>query len=209
MSNFATASDDAKLNSNTIVIGAGPAGLAVTDCLQQAGLSAMILEQAPTVASAWHNHYDRLHLHTSKSLSALPFAPFPRAMPRYPSRLQVIEYLDGYASRFGLTPRFGQHVESVRLVEGGWEVRTQDTLYQTKHVVVATGNTRQPNLPAWPGQDGFVGQILHSAHYRNAKPFVSQNVLVVGFGGLKSRQCRLSRRVSKAMLTCPTAILFA
>jgi len=103
-------------------------------------------------------------------------------MPRYPSRAQVIEYLENYTKRFDLQPRFEQRVQSVQAVEGGWEVRTQDARYAAKHVVVATGNTRVPNLPTWPGQENFGGRILHSAQYHDAAPFVGQRVLVVGFG---------------------------
>ena len=88
----------------TIIIGAGPAGLAVGACLKQAGLSCVILEQSDVVGSAWHQHYDRLHLHTAKAYSALPFMPFPKDYPRYPSRAQVISYLEAYARQFQLEP---------------------------------------------------------------------------------------------------------
>lgn len=168
--------------SKTIVIGAGPAGLAVAASLKQAGQSAVVLEQATNVGSAWRNHYDRLHLHTPKSVSALPYAPFPEHMPRYPSRAQLIEYLESYTERFDLQPRFGQHVNLVKPVAGGWEVQTQDVLYSAKHVVVATGNAREPNRPTWPGQEQFSGRILHSSDYRNAQPYAGQRVLVIGFG---------------------------
>jgi indole-3-pyruvate monooxygenase len=168
--------------SPTIVIGAGPAGLAVAACLQRAGLSCVILEQAETVGPAWHRHYERLHLHTDKGHSELPFAPFPKENPRYPSRLQVIRYLEDYAQRFHLEPRFGQRVVSARQEKGVWEVQTQDSSYQASNLVIATGYAREPVLPSWPGQNSFRGRILHSCEYRNGEPFKGQKVLVVGFG---------------------------
>lgn len=82
---------DGRVRSDTIIVGAGPAGLAVAACLKQAGIPSVILEQADTVGPAWHSHYKRLHLHTAKAYSALPFVPFSDDYPRYPSRLQVIE----------------------------------------------------------------------------------------------------------------------
>ena len=118
------------VESQTIVVGAGPAGLAVGACLQRAGLPCLILEQADKVGEAWHRHYDRLHLHTDKGHSELPFAPFPKEYPRYPSRLQMISYLEAYARQFHLEPRLGQQVVSARRIEGGWEIQTQDTRYQ-------------------------------------------------------------------------------
>jgi cation diffusion facilitator CzcD-associated flavoprotein CzcO len=64
--------------TNTIIIGAGAAGLAVSACLQQAGISNIILEQSAHAGTTWRKHYDRLHLHTDKKNSELPFAPMPR-----------------------------------------------------------------------------------------------------------------------------------
>ena len=98
------------MTPDTIIIGAGPAGLAVAACLKRAAVPALILEQSDKVGATWHRHYDRLHLHTDKAHSALPFVPFPRDYPRYPSRLQVIAYLEAYARAFQLEIRFGQEV---------------------------------------------------------------------------------------------------
>src|SRR5882757_188211 len=152
--------------SHTIVVGAGPAGLAVGACLKQAGIPCLFLEQADKVGVAWHRHYERLHLHTDKKHSELPWAPFPKEYPRYPSRLQMISYLETYARRFQLEPRLGQQVVSARRVDGLWEARTQDTLYQASNLVIATGYSREPCLPTWPGQDSFQGSLLHSSEYR-------------------------------------------
>lgn len=169
-------------DSHTIVVGAGPAGLAVGASLKQAGISCLILEQTDKVGVAWHRHYERLHLHTDKRHSELPFAPFPKEFPRYPSRLQMISYLEAYARQFHLEPRFGQQVASARRVHGIWEVQTQDTCYQALNLVIATGYSREPCLPTWPGQGSFQGSILHSSEYRDGEPFRGQKVLVVGFG---------------------------
>ncbi len=166
----------------TIIIGAGPSGLAVGACLKQAGISCLILEQSDKIGSAWHRHYDRLHLHTDKGHSALPFLPFPKDFPRYPSRAQVIAYLESYAQHYQLKPRFGQQVISARYVNNVWEVQTQDCLYQAPNLVVAAGYNREPYLPIWDGQKDFRGSILHSSQYRNGEAFKNQNVLVVGFG---------------------------
>jgi choline dehydrogenase-like flavoprotein len=64
-------------------VGAGPAGLAVGACLRKAGVNFTILERGDKVASSWHRHYERLHLHRVKQLSSLPYLPFPTDYPRY------------------------------------------------------------------------------------------------------------------------------
>ncbi len=167
---------------HTLIIGAGPAGLAVGACLKREGLPFIILEQSDRLAPAWHRHYDRLHLHTAKAFSELPFFHFPRDYPRFPSRLQVIEYLEAYSRKFQLVPRFGQQVVSARRINDQWEVQTQDQRYQAANLVVATGYNREPYLPTWPDEGTFQGAILHSSQYRNGAPFRHQKVLVVGFG---------------------------
>jgi cation diffusion facilitator CzcD-associated flavoprotein CzcO len=99
-----------------MIIDAGPSGLAVGACLQLAGIPSLIFEQSQQVGAAWRRHYDRLHLHTDKAHSELPFAPYPKDTPRYPSRLQVIQYLEAYARQFQLEPRLGQQVVAARRI---------------------------------------------------------------------------------------------
>ena len=174
-----------------LIVGAGPAGLAVAACLRRLWIPFEILEQTGDVAHSWMRHYERLHLHTDKAHSELPYLPFPADYPRYPSRQQVVDYLHGYAKHFQITPRFHEQVMSARRVFSGegtqngqtcWEVETQDTRYRTHHLVLATGVNHDPNLPHWPGQDQYKGEIVHSANYKNGARWADKAVLVVGLG---------------------------
>jgi len=170
------------IHTDTLIIGAGPAGLAAGACLQLHKIPCILLEQNERVGSAWHRHYDRLRLHTDKAHSELPHFHFPNGCPRYPSRLDLINYLDSYADHFGLRPRFEQQVSAARFRGEGWEIRTQNAVYYAANLVVAAGYTREPNIPDWPGQELFAGPVLHSSQYRNGKPFQGRKVLVIGFG---------------------------
>jgi len=167
---------------DTLIIGAGPAGLAVAGCLRKAGAPFMIVERATTIGSSWRRHYDRLHLHTHRSHSALPYLDFPAGTPRYPSRAQMVAYLEQYAHHFNLAPQLGEEVQRVSACDGGWETRTSKSVYRTRRVVIAAGYNAIPYLPTWPGQERFRGPIIHSSEYRNGEWFRGQNVLVVGFG---------------------------
>src|SRR5215467_13376580 len=100
-------------HTSVAIVGAGPAGLAVGACLRRAGVDFVILEKTPQVASSWRRHYERLHLHTIKQLSALPYRPFPARYPRYVPRHLVIEYLENYTETFELKPRFGEAVRAI------------------------------------------------------------------------------------------------
>jgi cation diffusion facilitator CzcD-associated flavoprotein CzcO len=174
--------DQAMQRVRVIIVGAGPAGLATAACLGVLGEEAVVLERAATVGAVWRSHYDRLHLHTPGAQSGLPHWPMPLHYPRYPSRDQFIAYLEDYAAHFRISPRFGEEV--VRIFrEGAWHrVQTNRGSFLAQHVVVATGYTRVPRCPTFRGQDGFSGEILHSAQYRNGSLWRGRRVLVVGFG---------------------------
>jgi indole-3-pyruvate monooxygenase len=168
--------------TDVVVVGAGPAGLACAACLTRAGVSHVLVERKTEVASAWRGHYDRLHLHTSRGYSQLPFYPMPRAYPRYPSRDQVVAYLERYVERLGLEPELGVEVRRLDPRGEGWSVQTSRGSLACRHVVVATGVNGEPNLPTWPGSETFPGPVVHSSAYTNGRELAGRRVLVVGFG---------------------------
>ena len=168
--------------TDVAIIGAGPAGLAVGACLRQAGVSFIILERDQKVASSWHRHYERLHLHTVKQLSCLPYVPFPAAYPRYVPRNLMIEYLDRYAAKFDLKPRFGDAARFVCRDGNDWRIQSASSSISAPYVVVASGFNAEPVIPSIPGMEKFRGKLIYGAAYANAKPFAGQSVLVIGMG---------------------------
>jgi len=169
--------------ADTIIVGAGPAGIAVGAELRRSRVPFVMLERGAHVAESWHRHYERLALHTPKRHSALPGLPFPRNYPTYPSRRQVIAYFDDYALTFDLHPELGREVSRcARGADGRWVVSTSAGEYRAHNLVMATGLNRVPNVPRWPGQETFPGPIVHTYDYTNGERFRGQRVLVVGFG---------------------------
>lgn len=167
----------------TLIIGAGPAGLAVAGRLRQAGLDFVMIEKSDRVGDSWHRHYDRLHLHTVKQLSHLPGLEFPDDYPRYVPRRQLAEYYAVYARTFSIEPRFGEEAQEVRKSDGRWLTTTGTGLaILSDNVVIATGLNQAPFQPPYPGAEAFTGRIVHSKAYRNAEPFADESVLVVGMG---------------------------
>jgi indole-3-pyruvate monooxygenase len=175
---------------DVLIVGAGPAGLASAACLAQRNISFILIEAEPLVGARWRRHYDRLCLHTTKTHSTLPGLPFPREVGTYPSRSQVIAYLESYAAQFGIKPRFGERLERAHPAgvagdtaqEAGWEIQTSSQRYRARHLIMATGLNRTPVRPVWPRQELFRGRIVHSADYQSGDPFSGQRVLVVGMG---------------------------
>ncbi len=99
-----------KIDPDAIIVGAGPAGLACAATMRAAGLSVTVLEKADSVGAVWRRHYDRLHLHTDRGHSGLPGMPMPSDYPAYPSREQMVAYLENYAARFDIRPVFKTEV---------------------------------------------------------------------------------------------------
>lgn len=167
---------------DAVVIGAGPAGLASAAQLRKQGFEPVILEAGEAVGAVWRRHYDRLRLHTDRGHSSLPGLPMPSAFGRYPSRAQVVAYLESYAERFDLKPVLHTAVHAVRREGKQWLVEAAGESLLAPVVVAAVGTASFPYTPAWPGMAAFAGPIVHSSLYRNPKPYAGQRVLVVGFG---------------------------
>ncbi len=167
---------------DAIVVGAGPAGLACAATMGERGLKVAVVERADNVGSAWRRHYDRLHLHTDRNHSALPGLDMPRSFPLYPSRQQVVDYLENYAAQFGIKPAFGTSVASLRHQDGQWCATVAGGAVRAPIAVVATGMADAPYRPSWAGMDSYRGSVIHSSEYRNPQGYAGKRVLVVGFG---------------------------
>jgi putative flavoprotein involved in K+ transport len=171
-----------ELETSSIVVGGGPAGLATALALRRAGEPAIVVEQGDSVGTAWRARYDRLRLNSSRLTSTLPGLRFDRATGLFPSRDEFVEYLSRYVARHGLDVRTGARVACMEPDGGDWHLDTSAGRIRARHVVVATGYANEPAAPPWPRRDAFAGPILHSASYRNATPFRGRDVLVAGAG---------------------------
>ncbi|BAF21422.1 Os07g0437000 [Oryza sativa Japonica Group] len=184
-----------------IVVGAGPAGLSVAACLRERGVPSVLLERADCIASLWQRRtYDRLRLHLPKHFCELPGMPFPDGYPEYPDRRQFVDYLQAYAARAGVEPRFNQSVTSARYDDaaGLWRVRAEDvsvdaagdvTEYIGRWLVVATGENAERVVPEIDGADDFEGPVSHVAEYKSGAAYRGKRVLVVGCGNSGMEVC--------------------
>ncbi|MFI2733485.1 flavin-containing monooxygenase [Streptomyces sp. NPDC018711] len=165
------------------VIGGGPGGLAVAAALRARGVRAVVLEKSEAVGASWRAHYDRLRLHTTRRLSALPGLKMPRSFGRWVARADVVRYLETYAEKHELEIVTGVEVHRVERSGADWILHaTGGRLLTGRAVVVATGYNHTPHLPEWPGLDAYGERLVHARAYRSPGPYEGKDVLVVGIG---------------------------
>ena len=160
-----------------VVVGAGPAGLAMSRCLADRGVEHLVLERRE-VGDTWATQrWDGFRLNTpawmNRLLGDLPEGAFP-------GRDEVVALLQGAGA--GLPIQSHSPVLSVRRHGDGFSVRTPSSEHVADAVVVASGGLNVPRTPALAGMlPSFVAQ-LHGAAYRSAADLPDGAVLVVGSG---------------------------
>jgi putative flavoprotein involved in K+ transport len=168
-------------NIDTVIIGAGQAGLAVGYHLTRpGGPSFVILETNDRVGDPWRRRWDSLRLFTPGRYDGLPGLRFPGPAWSFPTKDEMAGYLEGYARRFDLPVRTGVRVDRVRRQDDRYVVACGDTRYVAANVVVATGAYQAPRIPGFAaGLDPAIVQ-MHSCEYRNLSQLREGPVLVVG-----------------------------
>ena len=166
---------------DTVVIGAGQAGLSAGYHLAKHGLPFVILDADERVGEHWRERWDSLRLYSPARYDSLPGRRFPAPSSHWPTAREMGDYLEAYANSFELPVRGGTRVDRVEPRDGGFVVTTADgARIASRQVVVATGPFRQPNIPAFAGElDPSIRQ-LHSHEYRNPDQLADGPVLVVG-----------------------------
>lgn len=167
---------------DVVVIGAGQAGLAAGHFLAKHGREFVILEAAGAVGAAWRSRWDSLVLFTPRRYSALPGLTFPGDPDGYPTRDEVVAYLERYAETFGLPIELDRPVRSLTEHDGRLVVELDDRTIEAKHVVVATGPFQTPSIPALADDLDPGAFQIHSADYRRPSDVPAGRVVVVGGG---------------------------
>jgi putative flavoprotein involved in K+ transport len=167
---------------DVVVVGGGQAGLAIGHHLAKQGRDFTILEAASEPAAAWRERWDSLKLFTSARYDALPGMDFPGDPDRYPTRVEVADYLTDYARRFDLPVELNSRVRAVRSQNGVYLVELDDRAYEAEQVVIATGPFQIPFVPPMSENLGEDVVQIHSTAYRGPRSLPDGTALVVGGG---------------------------
>jgi putative flavoprotein involved in K+ transport len=166
----------------TVIIGAGQAGLSVGYHLARQGLPFVILEANERVGDAWRNRWDSLRLFTPARFDGLVGMPFPAPGNDFPTKDEMARYLESYAARFRLPVRTGVRVDALSRRGDRYLVSAGELQLEAEHVVVAMADFQRPRRPAFAAElDPAIVQ-LHSSEYRNPAQLREGGVLVVGAG---------------------------
>ena len=182
MSAETVARTQARERVDVAIVGAGQAGLAVAHFLRRAGRSVRVLEAGDSVGTAWRKRWDSLVLFTSRRYDSLPGMAFPGDPEGYPTRDEVVDYLESYAAAIDLPIDFSSPVSSLVRSREGFVLGVPSGSITAERVVVATGPFQRPAIPPMARELSQDVQQMHSVDYRRPGDVADGRVLVVGGG---------------------------
>ena len=166
----------------TVIIGGGQAGLATAYQLKKQGRTFVVLDAEQRVGDAWRKRWDSLRLFTPAKYDGLPGLRFPAPRWSFPTKDEMGDYLETYATRFELPVRTGVFVDRVYREDGRYVIESGLERFEADNVIVATGGHRVSKRPRFSSElDAGITQV-HSVDYRNPGQLREGGVLVVGVG---------------------------
>ncbi len=166
---------------DTVVVGAGQAGVAMSEHLTNLGIDHVVLER-DRVAERWRSErWDSLVANGPAWHDRFPNMKFDCDDDAFPDKERVAAYFEAYAKRFNAPIRTGVEVTAVTPHRGRFVVETSEGVINARHVVAATGPFQKPAIPPVIPVDAGPLQ-MHSNAYRNPGQLPDGAVLVVGGG---------------------------
>jgi putative flavoprotein involved in K+ transport len=166
----------------TVIIGAGQAGLSTAYHLTRLGRACVVLDSNARIGDNWRRHWDTLRLYSPANYDSLPGLSFPAAPWTFPHKDEVAAFLESYALKFDLPVRMSTRVDALeQRPDGGFELSIGDNTITCDNVVVATGTFGQaPSIPEFSQQLDPTVRQLHSSEYHRPGDLQPGPVLVVG-----------------------------
>jgi putative flavoprotein involved in K+ transport len=188
----------------TIVVGAGQAGIATSHELAARGVDHVVLE-AGRIGQTWRTRrWDSFRLVTPNWMNVLPGQPPTGPDDAYSTAAAFVAGLTAHAARHGLPIVHDATVEAAHRIENGFAVRTTDASYTARSLVVASGFQWQPRVPAVGLPSGIAG--VHSSAYRNPATLPGGAVVVVGSGQTGSQLALELAGAGRAVFLCTSRV---
>ncbi|MEM9442963.1 MAG: NAD(P)/FAD-dependent oxidoreductase [Pseudomonadota bacterium] len=172
-----------------LVVGGGQAGLSIAARLTQLGVDTLIIDRHERIGDNWRKRYHALTLHNQVHVNHLPYLPFPPNWPVYIPKDKLANWFEFYADAMELNFWTGhalvdaiydqeRQIWSAILRRTDGSVRT----LHPRHIVMATGVSGIPNMPALPGLGDFAGEVVHSSQYGDGEAWNGKSAIVIGSG---------------------------
>jgi putative flavoprotein involved in K+ transport len=196
------------MDVNTLVIGAGQAGLATSYWLTEAGVEHLVVDGRDRPGGSWPDRWDGFHLVAPNFSVRLPGKHYSGPDPDgFMHRDEIDRYVADYATDIHAPVRLGTHVLRLAAIGDTFRAHTREVDINARNVVLATGPSQRP----WHPEHAISGHIhqLHSARYCCPGQLPEGGVLVVGTGQsgtqIAEELHRAGREVHVAVSTCPAA----
>ncbi|WGS52782.1 NAD(P)/FAD-dependent oxidoreductase [Paraburkholderia sp. D15] len=169
-----------------LIVGGGQGGIGLGARLRQLGVPTLIVDKNERPGDAWRKRYKTLCLHDPVWYDHMPYLPFPDNWPVFTPKDKIGDWLEMYTRVMELNYWGGTTCKSARYDEakGEWTVDVerggQTITLRPKQLVLATGMSGKPNLPAFKGMDVFKGEQHHSSKHPGPDGYRGKKVVVIG-----------------------------
>lgn len=169
-----------------VVVGGGQGGIALGARLRQLDVPHVVLDRHARPGDQWRSRYKSLCLHDPVWYDHLPYLPFPKNWPVFSPKDKIGDWLEMYTRVMEInywgstTCRKATYDEAA----GEWAVVVdrdgEQVTLRPKQLVMATGMSGKPNIPSFPGEDRFRGDVHHSSQHPGPDAYVGKKAVVVG-----------------------------
>jgi cation diffusion facilitator CzcD-associated flavoprotein CzcO len=172
-----------------LVVGGGQAGLGVAARLGRLEVDTLVVDKWPRIGDCWRQRYHALALHNETWTCHLPYLEFPDSFPTFLPKDQLANWFEIYVEAMELNYWAGTALEAATYdpVAKRWRVSLRrldgsERIVRPQHVVMATGVSGIPHVPAIPGIEKYAGDVLHTTQYVGGDAYAGQHVVVLGTG---------------------------
>jgi putative flavoprotein involved in K+ transport len=169
-----------------LVIGGGQGGIGLGARLKRLGIPTLIVDANPRPGDAWRNRYKSLCLHDPVWYDHLPYLPFPDHWPIYTPKDKMGDWLESYTKIMEL-----DYWSSTTCKSSSWDGKKsewtvvverdgKEVTLKPKQLVIATGMSGFPEIPAFPGAEHFKGKQHHSSAHPGGEGWAGKSCVVVG-----------------------------
>ena len=169
-----------------VIVGGGQGGIALGARMRMLGVPTIIIEKNARPGDSWRKRYKSLCLHDPVWYDHLPYIPFPEHWPVFSPKDKIGDWLEMYTKVMELNYWSSSQCRKASFDEasGTWTVVVdrdgQEVVLKPTQLVLATGMSGRPNIPSFPGQENFEGEIQHSSQHPGPDQYSGKKVVVIG-----------------------------